>query len=95
MAKEKEEPKQPFKFPPRLLEQIHECSNSYLLFTIDENGSIIPYYQLDSEASIIALAKYAQMFSTVMFEDLMQDIDRGFGFDEELDDDGDEGGDDD
>lgn len=90
MAKEEKESKQPFQFPQRLLEQIQECSNSYLLFTIDENGSIIPYYQLDSEASIIALSKYAQMFSTVMFENLMQDIDRGFGFDEELDDNDDE-----
>ena len=62
MAKIKKED-QPFVFPASLLNQISECSaGGFLLFTVAENGSIIPFVELNSEVVGRAMIDYCGDF---------------------------------
>lgn len=53
----------PFKFPMSLLKQLSECSNGFILFLVNEEGSVVPYVDLPNEAVARALNAYAANFA--------------------------------
>lgn len=57
------EKNKPFKFPEHIFKQLSECSNSWLLFVIDEDGRTVPYMDLANEATAKALFGFAGEFS--------------------------------
>ena len=62
------ESEESFQFPQSLLKQISECSMGFLLFTIDQDGKIVPFVDFPNEMTAKALNAYSQDFSKAFTE---------------------------
>jgi hypothetical protein len=59
-----------FQFPPQLLNQIHECSNGFLLVTMNEDYEFEVFQNLNNPVSHLGMANFLEIFSHHMQESL-------------------------
>jgi hypothetical protein len=54
---------QPFKMPQQVLNTLNEVSaGGFLLFFIDDQGSVLPHFQADSEIHALAIQNFSENF---------------------------------
>ena len=67
-----------FQFPKQLLRQISECSNGFMLFTIDEDGVVQVHEDENlSQVQYLGLVNFLEIYSSSVQNSLRSDAIEG------------------